>query len=85
LLDRLEVPAAQSRPSNIATVRPRVTASSATPAPTTPPPTTTTSSSSTWAASSAAWRSAGPNVLEAGNGPVGVWRMRLLAVVRRPS
>src|SRR5580692_9893995 len=45
LLDRLEVPLAQSLASTIAVVRPRVTASSALPAPTTPPPTTSTSSS----------------------------------------
>src|ERR1700733_11289267 len=43
LLDRLDVPLAQSRSSTIAVVRPRVTASSALPAPTTPPPTTRTS------------------------------------------
>src|SRR5580704_4740089 len=45
LLDRLEVPLAQSRASMIAVVSPRVTASSAVPAPTTPPPTTRMSSS----------------------------------------
>src|SRR5487761_1695963 len=45
LLDRLEVPLAQSRCSTIAVVRPRGTASSALPAPTTPPPTTRTSTS----------------------------------------
>src|SRR5215467_2144440 len=45
LLDRLEVPLAQSLASTMAVVRPRVTASSALPAPTTPPPTTRMSSS----------------------------------------
>src|SRR6476659_3042584 len=45
LLDRLDVPLAQSLASTMAVVRPRVTASSAVPAPTTPPPTTRMSSS----------------------------------------
>src|SRR3954469_7495359 len=46
LLLRLLVPLARSRCSSSPVLRPRVTASSATPAPTTPPPTTRTSSSS---------------------------------------
>src|ERR1051326_2518315 len=45
LLDRLEVPLAQSLASTMAVVSPRVTASRALPAPTTPPPTTRMSSS----------------------------------------
>ena len=45
LLDRLEVPLAQSRASTTAVVSPRVTASSAQPAPTTPPPMTRMSTS----------------------------------------
>ncbi len=45
LLERLEVPAAQSRASTRPVASPRVAASSAMPAPTTPPPTTSTSSS----------------------------------------
>ena len=59
LLDRLEVPLAQSRASTIAVVRPRVTASSALPAPTTPPPTTSTSSSPRAIAAIASCRAAG--------------------------
>jgi hypothetical protein len=46
LLDRLDVPAAKSRASTNPTRRPRVTASSAAPAPVTPAPITRTSSSS---------------------------------------
>src|SRR5665647_1938952 len=45
LLDRLEVPPAQSWASTMPTLRPRVTASRATPAPVTPPPMTRMSSS----------------------------------------
>src|ERR1700753_3009620 len=45
LLDRLEVPLAQSRAPTIAVLSPRVTASSAEPAPTPPPPTTRMSTS----------------------------------------
>src|SRR6185437_2210707 len=59
LLDRLEVPLAQSCASTIAVVRPRVTASSAAPAPTTPPPTTSTSTSSAVIPAIAALRDAG--------------------------
>src|SRR5450759_3433962 len=59
LLDRLEVPLAQSRASTIAVVSPRVTASSALPAPTTPPPTTSTSSSCSVIRAIASSRAAG--------------------------
>src|ERR1700733_5304510 len=59
LLDRLEVPLAQSRASPIAVVSPRVTASSALPAPTTPPPTTSTSSSCSVIRAIASSRAAG--------------------------
>src|ERR1700729_4046179 len=59
LLDRLEVPLAQSRASTMAVVSPRVTASSALPAPTTPPPTTSTSSSRSAIRSIASARPAG--------------------------
>src|SRR5581483_2310672 len=59
LLDRLEVPLAQSRASTIAVVRPRVTASRAEPAPTTPPPTTRTSTSSSAIRAIASSRAAG--------------------------
>ncbi|GAA3058150.1 hypothetical protein GCM10020000_46100 [Streptomyces olivoverticillatus] len=58
LLDRLEVPAAQSRASTIPVTSPRVAASSAVPAPTTPPPTTRMSSSRSAIRASAAPRSA---------------------------
>src|SRR3954470_22584546 len=60
LLDRLDVPAAQSRASTIATDRPRDTASSATPAPTMPPPMTSTSNSFSAMVRSAAVRYRGP-------------------------
>src|SRR5919107_3197807 len=46
LLDRLEVPAARSRASTRATLRPREAASRAAPAPVTPPPMTSTSNCS---------------------------------------
>src|SRR5690348_14349445 len=46
LLDRLEVPAAQSRASSSATDSPRLAASRAAPAPVTPPPITSTSTTS---------------------------------------
>src|SRR6202451_1752140 len=59
LLDRLEVPLAQSRASMIAVVSPRVTASSALPAPTTPPPTTRMSSSCSVILAIASSRAAG--------------------------
>src|ERR1039458_9771278 len=59
LLDRLEVPLAQSRGSTIAVVSARVTASSALPAPTTPPPTTSTSSSCSVIRAIASSRAAG--------------------------
>src|SRR5580693_8152804 len=65
LLDRDEVPEPKSLASTRPTVRPRVTASSATPAPTTPPPTTRTWCSVPASASSAAARSAGPSRLVA--------------------
>ena len=82
LLDRDDVPAAQSRPSNRATLSPRVTASRATPAPTTPPPITTTSSSSRGAASRAACRSAGPRRLVVANGPTVVSRIEVRTAFR---
>src|ERR1700742_2311985 len=66
LLDRLDVPLAQSRASTIAVVRPRVTASSAVPAPTTPPPTTRTSSSFSAIRAIASRRPAGDSVVTAG-------------------
>src|ERR1039458_396061 len=47
LLERLDVPLAQSLASTIAVVSPRVTASSALPAPTTPPPKTSPSTAPT--------------------------------------
>src|SRR5450755_3204156 len=59
LLDRLDVPLAQSRASTRAVVRPRVTASSAQPAPTTPPPMTNTSTSYSVIAVTASARDAG--------------------------
>src|ERR1022692_211260 len=59
LLDRLEVPLAQSRASTNAVVSPRLTASSALPAPTTPPPTTSTSSSCSVIRAIASSRAAG--------------------------
>ncbi len=59
LLDRLEVPLAQSRASTIAVVSPRVTASRAEPAPTTPPPTTRMSTSSALIRAIASSRAAG--------------------------
>ncbi len=62
LLERLEVPEAQSRASTRPVDRPRVTASSAVPAPTTPPPTTRMSSSRSAIAASASARSSGPSV-----------------------
>src|SRR4029450_1272091 len=46
LLERLDVPAARSRASTRATLRPREAASRAAPAPVTPPPTTSTSNCS---------------------------------------
>ena len=61
LLDRDEVPDPKSRASTRPTVRPRVTASSATPAPTTPPPTTSTCCSALASRASAALRCAGPS------------------------
>src|SRR5690242_15775950 len=67
LLDRLEVPEAQSRASTSPTVRPRVTASSAHPAPTTPPPTTSTSSSSRAISAKA-------RVRDSGERPMGIMR-----------
>src|ERR687885_108022 len=54
LLDREDVPAAKSRASTRPTESPRVTASSAAPAPTTPPPTPSTWSSASVSAASAA-------------------------------
>ena len=58
--ERLLVPEAQSRFSSSPTVRPRVAASSAAPAPTTPPPMTRTSSGSASICSSDSTRSLGP-------------------------
>src|ERR1035438_6129979 len=67
LLDRLEVPLAQSRASTIAVVSPRVTASSALPAPTTPPPTTSTSSSCSVIRAIASSRAAGDSSATTGS------------------
>src|SRR4051812_5072014 len=62
LLDRLDVPDAQSRASTRPTVSPLVTASRAAPAPTTPPPTTRMSSSVPLDSSASAFsRNWGPN------------------------
>src|ERR1700733_6940028 len=66
LLDRLDVPLAQSRSSTIAVVRPRVTASSALPAPTTPPPTTRTSISFSAIRAIASRRPAGDSAVTTG-------------------
>src|ERR1700722_13304737 len=66
LLDRLEVPLAQSRASTIAVVRPRVTASSALPPPTTPPPTTRMSSSFSAIRAIASRRPAGDSAVTVG-------------------
>src|SRR6202034_3682556 len=66
LLDRLDVPLAQSRASMIAVDRPRVTASSALPAPTTPPPTTSTSSSFSAIRAIASRRPVGDSAVTAG-------------------
>src|SRR5580692_43727 len=63
LLDRLEVPLAQSRASTMAVVSPRVTASSALPAPTTPPPTTSMSSSCSAIRAIASLRAAGDSAV----------------------
>lgn len=80
LLDRLDVPEAQSRASTRPVDRPRVAASSAVPAPTTPAPTTRMSSSRSAIPASASARSAGPSVAvltatsrcrSVGVGPVG--------------
>src|SRR5262249_8743456 len=65
LLDRLEVPLAQSRASLIAVVRPRAPASSAVPAPTTPPPTTKMSSSFSAIRAIASRRPAGDSAVTA--------------------
>src|SRR3954471_18572835 len=59
LLDRLEVPAAQSRASSSATESPRLAASSAAPAPVTPPPMTRTSTTSSGSRSRSARRRSG--------------------------
>src|SRR4249920_2743955 len=62
LLDRDEVPDDQSRASTSAVSKPRVTASTAVPAPTTPPPMTSTSNSRpSPIAASADPRSVGPS------------------------
>src|SRR5260370_26128620 len=63
LLDRDEVQEPKSLASTKPTDRPRVAASSATPAPTTPPPTTKTCGSSRASAVSAVVRSSGPSLL----------------------
>ncbi len=63
LLDRDEVPDPKSRASTSPTDRPRVAASSATPAPTTPPPTTSTWCSVRASAVRARSRSAGPSLV----------------------
>src|SRR5882757_5096274 len=65
LLDRLDVPLAQSRSSTIAVVSPRVTASSALPAPTTPPPMTSMSSSFSAIRAIASRRPAGDSAVTA--------------------
>src|SRR5260370_30733932 len=62
LLDRDEVPEPKSLASTKPTDRPRVAASSATPAPTTPPPTTSTWTSLAASTPSAASRSSGPSL-----------------------
>src|SRR5665647_3811893 len=61
LLERLDVPAAKSRFSISATVRPRVAASSATPHPVTPPPITRTSKVSVAKRSRARLLASGPS------------------------
>ncbi|MEK8225812.1 hypothetical protein NKG05_06640 [Oerskovia sp. M15] len=69
MLDRLDVPEAQSWASTIAVDSPRVTASRAIPAPVTPPPITRTSSSASAlvlaaSADSACWRDSAVSLLE---------------------
>src|SRR3954469_5274025 len=59
LLDRLEVPAAQSRASSSPTDSPRLAASSAAPAPVTPPPITRTSTTSSASRARSARRRSG--------------------------
>src|SRR5215207_4151330 len=59
LLERLDVPAAQSRASSRPTERPRLAASSATPAPVTPPPITRTSTTPSASAARSAERRSG--------------------------
>src|SRR5277367_5676508 len=81
LLDRLEVPLAQSRDSTIAVVRPRVTASSALPAPTTPPPMTRTSISFSAIRAIASRRPAGDSAVTEGL-PRRRWSVDLYPVKR---
>ena len=60
-VERPDVPLAKSSRSTSATLRPRVVASHATPAPTHPPPTTTTSNSSARSRASCDARDGGEN------------------------
>src|SRR5688572_12749279 len=63
LLDRLEVPAAQSRASSSPTESPRLAASSAAPAPVTPPPITRTSTTSSASRARSARRRSGDSAV----------------------
>src|SRR5215469_3710265 len=74
LLERDDVPEPKSLASTSPTVRPRVAASRATPAPTTPPPMTRTWNSPLASPSRAAARSAGPRRPDAVTGsPRALW------------